>query len=152
MRVIVYVMNTCHRHAQWQRACCSFLFDCADIWFWPSVVYHHSNRIFFFIFRIVPSTSRAIQPAVWKIDAFRGYSSGHPAHTRVTLPALSPTMEAGTIVSWEKKVGDKLNEGEWIGLRNQKLRLFSCVSRGSADNEKRAPQWCWTVTLTHENV
>lgn len=35
-----------------------------------------------------------------------------PAHTRVLLPALSPTMELGTIVSWEKKEGDKLNEGK----------------------------------------
>jgi pyruvate dehydrogenase E2 component (dihydrolipoamide acetyltransferase) len=35
-----------------------------------------------------------------------------PDHIKVLLPALSPTMEMGTIVSWEKKVGDKLNEGE----------------------------------------
>lgn len=45
------------------------------------------------------------------MNFFRGYSSDLPSHTRVTLPALSPTMEAGTIVSWEKKEGDKLNEG-----------------------------------------
>lgn len=30
------------------------------------------------------------------------------------LPALSPTMELGTIVSWEKKEGDKLNEGDLL--------------------------------------
>jgi pyruvate/2-oxoglutarate dehydrogenase complex dihydrolipoamide acyltransferase (E2) component len=30
----------------------------------------------------------------------------------VKLPALSPTMEHGTIVSWEKKVGDQVCEGE----------------------------------------
>ena len=45
-------------------------------------------------------------------EFFRGYCSNLPSHSRVTLPALSPTMEAGTIVSWEKKEGDKLNEGE----------------------------------------
>lgn len=33
---------------------------------------------------------------------------------KVTLPALSPTMELGTIVSWEKKEGDKLNEGDLL--------------------------------------
>ncbi|KAF4517593.1 hypothetical protein B566_EDAN008582 [Ephemera danica] len=45
----------------------------------------------------------------------RWYSSGDlPSHTRVLLPALSPTMEAGTIVSWEKKEGDKLNEGDLL--------------------------------------
>lgn len=30
------------------------------------------------------------------------------------LPALSPTMELGTIISWEKKEGDKLNEGDLL--------------------------------------
>lgn len=43
------------------------------------------------------------------------FSSGElPAHSKVTLPALSPTMELGTIVSWEKKEGDKLNEGDLL--------------------------------------
>ncbi|ENN71123.1 hypothetical protein YQE_12056, partial [Dendroctonus ponderosae] len=43
------------------------------------------------------------------------FSSGSlPAHIRVTLPALSPTMELGTIISWEKKEGDKLNEGDLL--------------------------------------
>lgn len=60
------------------------------------------------------SQSRNLQPTVWKVDFCRGYSSGYPSHTTVTLPALSPTMEAGTIVSWEKKEGDKLNEGIYI--------------------------------------
>ena len=30
----------------------------------------------------------------------------------VKLPALSPTMETGTIVSWEKKVGDEVEQGD----------------------------------------
>lgn len=51
------------------------------------------------------------QPSIWRIELFRGYADS-PAHTRVLLPALSPTMELGTIVSWEKKEGDKLNEGK----------------------------------------
>lgn len=37
-----------------------------------------------------------------------------PNHQRVLLPALSPTMEMGTIISWEKKEGDKLNEGDLL--------------------------------------
>ena len=37
-----------------------------------------------------------------------------PSHTEVVLPALSPTMEQGTIVKWEKGVGDKLEEGDVI--------------------------------------
>lgn len=43
----------------------------------------------------------------------RAYSD-YPSHIKVALPALSPTMEQGTIVSWEKKEGDKLNEGDLL--------------------------------------
>merc|ERR1719259_377872 len=35
-----------------------------------------------------------------------------PSHEMVPLPALSPTMEVGTIKSWEVKVGDSFEEGE----------------------------------------
>lgn len=38
----------------------------------------------------------------------------YPKHIKVTLPALSPTMDMGTIVSWAKKEGDKLNEGDLL--------------------------------------
>ena len=41
-------------------------------------------------------------------------SSGLPSHTTVPLPALSPTMEMGTIVSWEKQEGDELAEGDLL--------------------------------------
>nr|XP_054748249.1 dihydrolipoyllysine-residue acetyltransferase component of pyruvate dehydrogenase complex, mitochondrial-like [Lytechinus pictus] len=35
----------------------------------------------------------------------RLYTSGDlPAHYKITLPALSPTMEVGTVVRWEKQV------------------------------------------------
>uniref|UniRef100_A0A4W5L954 Lipoyl-binding domain-containing protein n=1 Tax=Hucho hucho TaxID=62062 RepID=A0A4W5L954_9TELE len=33
---------------------------------------------------------------------------------QVELPALSPTMQTGTIARWEKKEGDKINEGDLI--------------------------------------
>nr|CAG4642628.1 EOG090X08YX [Evadne anonyx] len=43
------------------------------------------------------------------------YAAGSlPEHRRVALPALSPTMESGTIISWEKKEGDKLEEGDLL--------------------------------------
>ncbi|GBM06225.1 Dihydrolipoyllysine-residue acetyltransferase component of pyruvate dehydrogenase complex, mitochondrial [Araneus ventricosus] len=49
------------------------------------------------------------------LSPLRQFSSdGLPPHHRVPLPALSPTMEMGTIVSWEKKEGDKLNEGDLL--------------------------------------
>uniref|UniRef100_UPI00398E6622 dihydrolipoyllysine-residue acetyltransferase component of pyruvate dehydrogenase complex, mitochondrial n=1 Tax=Pristiophorus japonicus TaxID=55135 RepID=UPI00398E6622 len=37
-----------------------------------------------------------------------------PPHQLMTLPALSPTMQMGTIARWEKKEGDKINEGDLI--------------------------------------
>ncbi|XP_005987293.1 dihydrolipoyllysine-residue acetyltransferase component of pyruvate dehydrogenase complex, mitochondrial [Latimeria chalumnae] len=39
---------------------------------------------------------------------------GLPPHEKVSLPALSPTMQVGTIARWEKKEGDKINEGDLI--------------------------------------
>lgn len=41
-------------------------------------------------------------------------SSNLPSHIKVALPALSPTMEMGTIVSWEKQEGDRLAEGDLL--------------------------------------
>ncbi|KAL5014008.1 hypothetical protein ScPMuIL_008278 [Solemya velum] len=37
-----------------------------------------------------------------------------PDHYKVVLPALSPTMEMGTIVTWQKKEGDKVSEGDLL--------------------------------------
>ncbi|KAK0053933.1 dihydrolipoyllysine-residue acetyltransferase component of pyruvate dehydrogenase cmplx mito [Biomphalaria pfeifferi] len=47
--------------------------------------------------------------------ARRFYSSDNlPPHIKIVLPALSPTMESGTIVSWQKKEGDKVSEGDLL--------------------------------------
>lgn len=43
----------------------------------------------------------------------RGFAD-YPPHFTVAIPALSPTMETGTIVSWEKKEGDEVNEGDLL--------------------------------------
>jgi len=51
------------------------------------------------------------RPEMLKIA--RGYAD-YPTHIKVALPALSPTMEMGTIVSWEKKVGDQVSEGDLL--------------------------------------
>lgn len=34
-----------------------------------------------------------------------------PTHKKLTLPALSPTMETGTLRSWSKQEGEKIAEG-----------------------------------------
>lgn len=35
-----------------------------------------------------------------------------PSHTVISMPALSPTMQAGNIGAWQKNVGDSLNPGD----------------------------------------
>ncbi|XP_019729139.1 dihydrolipoyllysine-residue acetyltransferase component of pyruvate dehydrogenase complex, mitochondrial [Hippocampus comes] len=40
--------------------------------------------------------------------------SSYPTHLKITLPALSPTMMMGTVQRWEKKVGEKLSEGDLL--------------------------------------
>ncbi|KAF2402084.1 pyruvate dehydrogenase complex [Trichodelitschia bisporula] len=39
-------------------------------------------------------------------------SKSFPPHSVITMPALSPTMTAGNIGTWQKKVGDSLAPGE----------------------------------------
>ncbi|XP_055859156.1 dihydrolipoyllysine-residue acetyltransferase component of pyruvate dehydrogenase complex, mitochondrial isoform X3 [Episyrphus balteatus] len=65
------------------------------------------------IFRISDYQLKKPQQSAWSTNFVRAYSD-LPDHIKVTLPALSPTMEQGTIVSWEKKEGDKLNEGDLL--------------------------------------
>ncbi|EPB71428.1 pyruvate dehydrogenase complex dihydrolipoamide acetyltransferase [Ancylostoma ceylanicum] len=49
------------------------------------------------------------------VRGVRLFCSGNlPSHKRVALPALSPTMEHGTVVSWQKKEGDQLSEGDLL--------------------------------------
>ncbi|XP_077517912.1 dihydrolipoamide S-acetyltransferase muc [Amblyomma americanum] len=69
-----------------------------------------SNRL------IAQSSSNLLKPRHHFKDgqARRMYSADLPKHLRVQLPALSPTMEMGTIVSWEKKEGDRLGEGDLL--------------------------------------
>jgi len=40
--------------------------------------------------------------------------SDYPPHFRIDMPALSPTMEAGTILSWSVSEGDELGEGDLL--------------------------------------
>lgn len=40
----------------------------------------------------------------------------YPSHEVVKLPNLSPTMEVGTIISWEKAEGERIEEGEVLAI------------------------------------
>ncbi|MEE6484437.1 hypothetical protein FKM82_013867 [Ascaphus truei] len=52
-----------------------------------------------------------------------------PPHQKVPLPVLSPTMQSGTIARWEKKEGDKINEGDLIAeVETDKATVgFECL-------------------------
>lgn len=64
--------------------------------------------------RCVPVTHKCsprLQMALYRAP----YSTGSlPEHYRMTLPALSPTMEFGTIVNWIKSEGDAVSEGDML--------------------------------------
>ncbi|XP_037928473.1 dihydrolipoyllysine-residue acetyltransferase component of pyruvate dehydrogenase complex, mitochondrial isoform X1 [Teleopsis dalmanni] len=64
-------------------------------------------------FRLTPNNIKTKKCLGASMNFVRAYSS-YPPHIKVNLPALSPTMEVGNIVSWEKKEGDKLNEGDLL--------------------------------------
>lgn len=38
--------------------------------------------------------------------------TAYPPHTVISMPALSPTMQAGNIGTWQKKAGDSLAPGD----------------------------------------
>jgi len=58
--------------------------------------------------RLIPSMS--VMPAMGGRRQF----SSFPSHEVMGMPALSPTMEMGTIVKWHKKEGDRFEAGEVI--------------------------------------
>ncbi|KAF2127775.1 dihydrolipoamide acetyltransferase component of pyruvate dehydrogenase [Dothidotthia symphoricarpi CBS 119687] len=39
-------------------------------------------------------------------------SKSYPSHTVISMPALSPTMTAGNVGAWQKKVGDSIAPGD----------------------------------------
>lgn len=55
-----------------------------------------------------------------------------PPHTKMLLPALSPTMEQGTIVKWEVKEGDSFNAGDLLAdIETDKAVMgFEAVEEG----------------------
>lgn len=53
----------------------------------------------------------------------RWYAS-YPPHSIVRMPALSPTMTAGNIGTWQKKAGDKIEPGEvLVELETDKAQM-----------------------------
>jgi pyruvate dehydrogenase E2 component (dihydrolipoamide acetyltransferase) len=42
---------------------------------------------------------------------------------KVTMPRLSDTMTEGTVATWLKKVGDKINEGDILEIETNKATM-----------------------------
>lgn len=45
----------------------------------------------------------------------RCYSTDLPDHVVVNMPALSPTMTQGTLMSWAVEIGDEVAAGDQLG-------------------------------------
>ncbi|KAM9114077.1 dihydrolipoyllysine-residue acetyltransferase component of pyruvate dehydrogenase complex, mitochondrial isoform 1-T1 [Pangshura tecta] len=61
---------------------------------------------------VPPPTAAAPPPPAQ--PSVQAPGSSYPPHMQVLLPALSPTMTMGTVQRWEKKVGEKLSEGDLL--------------------------------------
>ncbi|XP_073441255.1 dihydrolipoyllysine-residue acetyltransferase component of pyruvate dehydrogenase complex, mitochondrial [Dendrobates tinctorius] len=61
-----------------------------------------------------PAAPAAAPPAPAQQTPVQAPGSSYPTHMKIMLPALSPTMTMGTIQKWEKKVGEKLSEGDLL--------------------------------------
>lgn len=56
---------------------------------------------------------RALQSSSIPYQFARCYAAkSYPPHNVISMPALSPTMTAGNIGSWQKKVGDNVAPGD----------------------------------------
>merc|ERR1740117_2501069 len=61
--------------------------------------------------RHILGASRVCAPNVQKL----WYSTDLPEHIVVQMPALSPTMEMGTLVTWNVEVGEEVSAGDSLG-------------------------------------
>ncbi|XP_022822759.1 dihydrolipoyllysine-residue acetyltransferase component of pyruvate dehydrogenase complex, mitochondrial isoform X1 [Spodoptera litura] len=63
--------------------------------------------------RVLSAQNKRVSAAPqWTIQI--RYYADLPSHSKVNLPALSPTMESGSIINWQKKEGEKLSEGDLL--------------------------------------
>ncbi|KAI8818358.1 2-oxoacid dehydrogenases acyltransferase-domain-containing protein [Fimicolochytrium jonesii] len=83
------------------------------------------------------ATSRRLRRAVTSelhfSNARRGYASdSYPPHTILNMPALSPTMTAGNLGQWHKKIGDEIQPGDvLVEVETDKATMdFECQDEG----------------------
>ncbi|KAJ3174506.1 pyruvate dehydrogenase complex dihydrolipoamide acetyltransferase component (E2) [Geranomyces variabilis] len=79
------------------------------------------------------AAARARQPSSHSAFSVRGYASdSYPPHTVLNMPALSPTMTAGNLGQWAKKIGDEIVPGDvLIEVETDKATMdFECQDEG----------------------
>lgn len=94
----------------------------------------------------------AATPAATMTAPAASPSKSYPTHTVLELPALSPTMQTGTVLEWHKKVGDEIEEGDaiaeietdkasmtWEAVTEEGFIAKIFISGGSKDVPVRAP-------------
>ncbi|KAJ3051215.1 hypothetical protein HK097_007818 [Rhizophlyctis rosea] len=66
------------------------------------------------------------------IQQSRRYASDYPSHKVLDMPALSPTMTQGNLVSWKKAVGDEVQPGDVLAVvETDKATMdFECQDEG----------------------
>ena len=73
----------------------------------------------------------------------------------ILMPALSPTMEEGTLAKWLVKEGDKILSGDLIAeIENRFARKLrgqqsSRLIRANYYNQKKHSGWCATICIFH---
>ncbi|KAK9720915.1 pyruvate dehydrogenase complex dihydrolipoamide acetyltransferase component (E2) [Basidiobolus ranarum] len=73
----------------------------------------------------VPSSIRSVLVRAYSSDAL-------PAHTKINMPALSPTMTSGNIGTWRKQIGDEIVPGDvLVEIETDKAQMdFECQDEG----------------------
>ena len=62
--------------------------------------------------RFYASKCKASNPCLYLAQLADRVLAAFPPHTVVSMPALSPTMTAGNIGTWQKNVGDAIAPGD----------------------------------------
>lgn len=91
-----------------------------------------------------------------------------PSHTVISMPALSPTMQAGNIGAWQKSVGDTLGPGDvLVEIETDKAQMdFEFQDEGvlakilketgekdvAVGSVREALRNMWYPTLTHYSL
>lgn len=62
--------------------------------------------------RLYASKCKLQKPGLYWVQPANSIFAAFPPHTVVSMPALSPTMTAGNIGTWQKKAGDAIAPGD----------------------------------------